>query len=238
MVLPFRTDDGLFLEDKSLLIPWGTPLEPESTPGGPDVLESEDAWTFVWRSRKAMGGLTGDVLASRGKCPSATVYPSGLPTLHRFLFVAHLSTSGECSMEAAEVVEQLRSFLKRIHDILEGCIGAASWSYPGYALGLPSITWERGARTNGDQIHFSCAPADDRSLSITVTHWTTQYRELRSEAERLRGHWARSDARVPFVAWEANDPRIPERLRAWRISWSRHEFVALQRRLRAAGRSS
>jgi hypothetical protein len=235
MALPFRTDDGLFLEDTDLLIPWGAPLEPESTPGNPEVLENEHAWTFVWRSRQALGGLRGDVVASREKGPSATLYPSGLPTLHWFLFVADLTTNGGASMEAAEVVEQLRRSLKRIHDILEGSVGPASWSYPGYTLGLPSIKWERAARSNGDLMHFSCAPVGDRSMSITVAHWSTQYPELRSEAERRQSEWARSDARVPFVAWETDDPRIPESLRAWRISWSRHEFADLQRRLSATG---
>jgi hypothetical protein len=227
MRLPFGIRDGLFLESDDLLIPWGTLLDPEGTPGKPEVLAGNDGWTFVWRSRRALGGLAAEVTARRDRCPSAQSYPSGLPTLEWFLIRAPLSQSGSIPTHVTETVAQLRRFLTSIYDALETAIGPASWSYPGYALGLPSIAWEDISDENGNVLEFACAPTADLSVSVSVGRRTTEHPEFRAEAERLRRQWAQSDARVPFVAWNADDPRIPEKLRAWRIAWSQHQIARL-----------
>lgn len=228
--LPFRTAEGLFLEREDLLIPWGTPLN-ESTLGAPEVLENEEGWVFVWRSRFAMGGLMGDVVASRHKHSSARMFPHGLPTLHSILMLASVVALDDVPTDAIELVARLRQQLKRNHDVLEGAIGPASCSYPGYHLGLPSIRWEGAVDPNGDPMHFSCAIAGNRDLSVSVSHWTDQYPALRPDAEELHRLWARTDARVPFIAWEPDDPRIPEGLRRWRVGYARHQVAQLQRQL-------
>jgi hypothetical protein len=105
---------------------------------------------------------------------------------------------------AAAICCRLRDSMRRIYDRLESSLGPATWSYAGYRLGWPSITWERLETTQG-LLNYSCAPAADGRIDITVEHWTTDFPELRAEAERDHARWARSDARVPFVAWDVDD---------------------------------
>jgi hypothetical protein len=235
---PYRTGEGLFLEDEHLLIPWGTPLERMQLAGTPEVIEGADMRLFLWKNRRALGGLTGDLCACRpNRRFGTTIYPGGLPTLHWFLMeVPHTEEGPEVSdRSAAAICLRLRQFLQRVHKDLEQCLGPASWSYAAYRLGLPWITWERLETTHG-LFSFSCGPVGDDSVHITVANWTSEYPELRAEAERAHAHWARTDARVPFVAWDPDDPRIPERLRNWRVSWAHHEIAELERRLRRRAR--
>lgn len=74
-------------------------------------------------------------------------------------------------------------------------------------------------------MEFSCGAVAGLSVSVSVARWTSHYPELSAVAERLQRQWAQSDARAPFVAWDADDPRIPERLRAWRVGSSGHEIA-------------
>jgi hypothetical protein len=230
---PYRIGEGLFLEDEQLLIPWGTPLEQMELAGMPEVIERDEIRLFVWKNRRALGGLTGNLCAYRtSRRFGTTIYPAGLPTLHWFsMEVPPPEGEPEASeRSAAAICRRLRESLKRIHNHLENCLGPASWSYAAYRLGLPSITWERLETTHG-LFRYTCRPVGDHSVSITVAHWTSDYPELRAEAERAHADWARTDARVPFVAWDPDDPRIPQGLRSWRVSWAHHEIAELERRL-------
>lgn len=184
-------------------------------------------------ARQALGGLTGDRGAYRQKRKfGTTIFPAGLPTLEWFSM--DMAVSGDRQETAARsapaICQRLRDSLRHLHDRLESCLGPATWSYAGYRLGLPSITWERLETTHG-LFSYSVSPHQDDRLCISVGHWTADYPELRAEAERAHDRWARSDARVPFVAWNVDDPRIPDRLRTWRIDWANHEFTDLERRL-------
>lgn len=89
--------------------------------------------------------------------------------------------------------------------------------------------WERLETPHG-LLSYSLSPHQDDRICISVGHWTADY-PPRAEAERAHDRWARSDARVPFVAWDVDDARIPEHLRNWRIAWANHEFTDLERRL-------
>ena len=224
---PYRTGEGLFLEDAQVLIPWGTPLDQADVPGGPETLQSDHGDLFEWRNRQALGGLRGHLSAFRQMRPlGTTIFPGGLPTLEWFsMDVASCDDGTETAhRSAAAICGRLRDSLRRIYDRLESTLGPATWSYAGYRLGLPSITWERLETTHG-LLSYSCAPAADGRIDISVAHWTTDYPELRAEAERAHALWARSDARVPFVAWDVDDPRLPQDMRNWRVALAKTEFT-------------
>jgi hypothetical protein len=79
---PYRTGEGLFLEDGQLLIPWGTPLDPVTLPGTPERLDGDDIDLFQWKNRQALGGLMGDLGAYRQKRQfGTTIFPAGLPPI-------------------------------------------------------------------------------------------------------------------------------------------------------------
>jgi hypothetical protein len=59
-MLPYRTDEGLYLEDEGVLIPWGTPLKPDVPPRGAELRRPG---VFEWKARRALGGILGDIFA-------------------------------------------------------------------------------------------------------------------------------------------------------------------------------
>jgi hypothetical protein len=97
--------------------------------------------------------------------------------------------------------------LKSIHDQSASVLGSASFSYPCYESGLPSIHWIT------DHIHHSCRPVGPAVVNIHIQHIPTEPSPLRAEWDRKHREYASYDARVPFVAWDHQDSRFPEERR-------------------------
>ena len=58
MTRPFQLDQGVFLEDNGLLIPWLTPKDTLATIGSPEMHPGEIGETqLLWRSTVVLGGL-------------------------------------------------------------------------------------------------------------------------------------------------------------------------------------
>ncbi|OPZ82999.1 MAG: hypothetical protein BWY76_02491 [bacterium ADurb.Bin429] len=57
MALPFRLDEGIFLEDIQVLIPWGTPREQLREIAAPEVhVSSPGRVLYAWRDHHCLGG--------------------------------------------------------------------------------------------------------------------------------------------------------------------------------------
>jgi hypothetical protein len=232
--LPFRLSDGLYFEDEPLLIPWGTPLNPATLPGAPDVVSDDDVRLLMWRDRLAFGGLRGDVSAMWIRRRLAvTPFPANTSGLHWACL--DVATRGWAADELPRTIEQAcedsRTALSAIYAHLAMALGPAAWSYPGACLNLPSIHWD--AVTCGETaFRVSCSVERYGELvAIVVEHWSNDFPEVRAEAERAHAQWARTDTRVPFVAWNMDDERIPARLKAWRRACFARDLEALEARL-------
>jgi hypothetical protein len=103
--------------------------------------------------------------------------------------------------EQKGATSELPRLLRDAYERLAGQIGAATFSYPDYLDGLPSIHWER------EPFAVSCLPAGWNVVAVSVQRTPEAYVTLRAEAGRLQQEHG-PDARVPFVAWDAVDPRI------------------------------
>ena len=72
----------------------------------------------------------------------------------------------------------------------------------------------------------------DRTIrTVSVDHDTLDYPELKIEADRARREWPQTDARVRFVAWDFDDPRISEDNRSWYREIFAHELANRERLL-------
>ena len=205
-MLPYRTDEGLYLEDEGVLIPWGTPLDPTRPPVGAEVERNR---VFRWNARHALGGLFGDLFAVLWD-DEAVGFPRSLRALH-FL-----------SMNlAVDAHATSRVLLERLHDQFTDALGPASFSYPCYDSGLPFICWMT------DNLHY-CCHAGLKEVCIHLQHVPTEPAQLRAEWDRKQREYQLQDARVPFVAWDHQDPRFSEEARR------RHQqLVEHEARLRA-----
>jgi len=57
MALPFRLDEGIYLEDIQVLIPWGTPREQLREIASPEVhASSPGRRAYTWREHRCLGG--------------------------------------------------------------------------------------------------------------------------------------------------------------------------------------
>lgn len=232
--LPFRLAEGLHFEDEGLLIPWGSPLDAASLPGAPDVVTDDDVRLLTWRNRVALGGLRADVSAMWIKRRLAvTPFPANASGLHWVCLDVSIRSWAydELPRTIQHVCEDSRHALSAIYAHLEAALGPAAWSYPGACLNLPSIHWD--AITCGeDAFRVSCSVERCGELvAIVVEHWSHDFPELRAQAEQAHADWARTDARVPFIAWDMDDERIPARVRKWRQACFAKQLEALEGRL-------
>jgi len=60
---PFTLERGLLIEDKQVVLPWGTSWSALSDVGSPFVTEARADFSFAWRYVRFLGGLYGDVHA-------------------------------------------------------------------------------------------------------------------------------------------------------------------------------
>ena len=149
---PFRTDEGLFLEDENLLIAWGTPLEiSEVLPGNPEVLTLANRnWAWQWKDRSLFGGIRGTAITVRVPNPAASypMFPMGLPTFHRFHIFARIEPDErQNNIDALSLpelqrlvrndIERVRLLQRSIYDSLAAVPGAPSYSGRGSALDRP-----------------------------------------------------------------------------------------------------
>jgi hypothetical protein len=119
IMLPFTLEKGLLLEDRAVLLPWGTPWQRLSELGSPSVAESSGQLLFGWRRPRFLGGLCGTVSARL--------------TRQRPLRDLELHASGE-----AETAQQ--SFA-RVSAHLHSLFGEPSRSETSSPEGYPSEEW-------------------------------------------------------------------------------------------------
>jgi hypothetical protein len=62
-MLPFTLEKGLLLEDRDVLLPWGTQWRRLADIGSPSVNESRTEILFAWQYPRFLGGLCGSVQA-------------------------------------------------------------------------------------------------------------------------------------------------------------------------------
>jgi hypothetical protein len=195
-----QVNDGLLLEDIGVKVPWGTPIAELQNFGDPEVLPRETSISYVWRNRRVLGGLLGDVSACRlFDKPNPRAYHIYLPELYHF--------SIDLAPRPGNDKVALAAQLLAVHDHFELQLGPATFSYPDYSLGLPAIFWER------PPLGFSCAVMGKEVVTATVQRTPDGYAQLRDEAGRI-SRVAGKGARVDFVAWDPSDPRIPFRAQA------------------------
>jgi hypothetical protein len=60
-MLPFKLEKGLLLEDRGILLPWGTHWQQLANLGSPSVTESHTGILFLWQCPHCLGGLSASV---------------------------------------------------------------------------------------------------------------------------------------------------------------------------------
>ena len=62
-MLTFTLENGLLLEDRAVLLPWGTHWRQLAELGSPTVTETHGQFLFAWQYPRCLGGLCGSVSA-------------------------------------------------------------------------------------------------------------------------------------------------------------------------------
>src|SRR5258706_16478150 len=62
-MLPFTLERGLLLEDRGVLLPWGTHWRQLVDLGSPSVIESPMEFSFSWQYPRCLGGLCASIQA-------------------------------------------------------------------------------------------------------------------------------------------------------------------------------
>jgi hypothetical protein len=211
---PFRLDEGLYFDNEDLLIAWGTALESAALPGEPEIVRHDEmGCRFDWRRRRVLG-LVGDVAVFDLSGATAPFIVNEKDILSHFgsnlgqfqVSIPVTAPDGRLlpeRRENAEAIGQLRAFMKRLHDHLSQSLGAASSSTPGVFFGLPSIHWQ--VMVGNRPVHLSCRPAGELEV------WVEVALHLESSSPELDGQ---EPLVMPFVAWDLDDMRMPQQMRA------------------------
>lgn len=103
--LPFRLDEGIWLEDLDALLPWNTKVESLHELSSPEVDEDSAGINLWWRNHVVMG-LACDVAACRLLAdPHPLTYHLHIDTFHW----AALEWRGEPQWSVDEIVQSFKS---------------------------------------------------------------------------------------------------------------------------------
>ncbi len=181
--IPHRLNEGIMLEGRDRLIPWGTRIADMSHFDSVTVLERERSVHIEWRDQRCFGGLRCNVRATR------LFGPPNPRAYHIYLEEFHWAT-----LEILDVHNQAEIGLefRQIFHHLENELGAPTWSYPRYESGLPAIHWEYPGLLIGYLVLGGC--------QVTVRHEPEGFEELKKEAQLIRAREG-DGRRVNYVAW-------------------------------------
>jgi hypothetical protein len=216
---PFRIDRGLYFEQEALLIPWDTLLDPSTVPGQPDIRRNESGRRFQWKNRRVLG-LAGDALvidSTEATAQFARELTSGYGSslTHFMLTTPVAAPDGTLLPERrpnAEAVGQLKAFMRRIHDHFARSFGPASGSLAACCLGLPLVYWRIALPQR--TVYLSCHPAGELEVFVDVA---------------LDPVLCSPEEMLPFVAWDFEDPRIPQGIRAAHRRFAAYELDRRER---------
>ena len=215
--LPFRLDEGIWLEDLGVLLPWNTKLEELRGVGSPEIFKDSTCLILSWRNRVFMGQQC-DVVTHRvppePDDPSApSTYILTLDTLHwagmNWLCPAHWSVD--------EIIQSFKSTYEKLRQSL----GDATYCSPGYAYtkyasregSLPAIHWELGATHVGLSAQFPPHLIDHRKhlgpdpdflaaeFSVFIRHEPEGYEELKAAARHYEDRRGGAGRPVNGVVW-------------------------------------
>lgn len=187
-MLAWHLDNGAYLEDVDVLLSWGASFDDLADGAmAPEVLRQPRSIHLTWRNHRMFDALQGDLHACRIlEAPNPRAFHIYLPELHWFSF--ELATWEEDPRAAQHQ-------LRRLHDHIAAALGPATFSYPEYSRGLPSIFWERGS------VQLALGPLHGSTrLEIDVQHEPSGYLDLRDAAARIREEEG-PGRRVDHVAW-------------------------------------
>lgn len=197
-MIPWKLDTGVYLEDRSLLLPWGAPFEGLVTLGTPHVNRQQNSTHLTWRDCTVIGGVRGDVEVCRiDEPPNPRAFHIYLPELHW----AQIRL-GEVHRHAAAAHRQMR----RVHEVVVAATGQKATSYSDYAHNLPGIIWRLPGLTM--TLRPSCKydstrrehPLVSIQLSLSLAHEPAGFSELKEEARLIRLKEGKG-REVDFVAW-------------------------------------
>jgi len=118
-MLPFALEKGLLLEDRAVLLPWGTHWRQLAELGSPSVTDSGGQFLFAWQYPRYLGGLCGVVSARL--------------TRQRPL--------RELDLDASAQAETAQQSFDRVSAHLRGLFGAPSRSETNKFDGYPTEEW-------------------------------------------------------------------------------------------------
>jgi hypothetical protein len=184
---PFRLNEGVWLEDKNLLIRWGTPIAELMEYLSPKINKQSRSVLLTWEDQTCFGGLSCDVGALQlDGPPNPRAYHIHLDTFHYASFRLRGIT--------VSTLEEMAGEFKRIYGHLRRHLGEATFSYPNYQDGLPAIFWEF------DEVMIAYAATGKEHFTISAEHEPDGYDDLKAEARAIRLREGEG-ARVNYVAW-------------------------------------
>lgn len=205
--LPFRLDEGIWLEDLDALLPWNTKVENLRGLWSPEISEDATSIYLYWRNHVVFG-LSCDVMACRffdaPEPPSAWLLH--IDTFHW----AALEWRGEPQWSVEDITQSFKS----TYEALRRSLGDATFCHPGYAYtkwltregSLPAIHWQLGAIDIGLTAQFPGHLVEHRKhlrsdlltaeFALSVQHEPAGY-------EKLYGalYGAKERGRVKGVVW-------------------------------------
>jgi hypothetical protein len=190
--LPFRLDEGIWLEDVDALLPWNTKVEDLRGFCSPEIEEDATSIYLYWRNHVVFG-LSCDVWACHffDAPQPASAWLLHIDTFHW----AALEWRGEPQWSVEEITHSFKS----TYEALRRSLGDATFSHPAYAYtkwgtldgSLPAIHWQLEAIDIGLTARFPSRLVEDRKhlrpdllnaeFSLSVQHEPAGYEKLKAE---------------------------------------------------------
>lgn len=209
--MPFRLDEGIWLQDSDEIIPWDSSITDLPNLSSPGINNQDGSVHLTWKNRVCLG-LRGDIGACRlFEPPNPRAYHI---YLERFYW-ASLDWHGAPEWSVKKITEHF----KQTYEHLRQHLGEATFSYPEYAYttymqregSLPAIFWELPLLQIGFSASFPVQhleyPRNDYAdetgcarFSISIQHEPEGYESLKAEAQAIKQS-AGEGARVDYVAW-------------------------------------
>ena len=184
--VPFRLDEGIWLEDIDYIIPWGTSISSLKETLSPSLNWQTESIHITWENHTCF----------HIPCDISTCQLFGElnPRAYRiFLDTFHFAS---CQIRGINTYhpENSANEFKQIYSYLWGQLGEPTGSYPKYFENLPGIFWEY------EKVIISYSASGRTSFSIDVQHEPDGYDDIKNEARKIRLREG-DGARVDHVAW-------------------------------------